>query len=268
MISQNIILVGCGKMGAALFGGLLPNLQSKSQAVIVSPSEKGSEFGVSLVKSPLEIPSDFNADIVLFAVKPQIIDTVLPLYKKYATNGNTLFVSIAAGKTLQFFTKYLGEKTPIIRAMPNLPALIGCGTTAICANNNVNQEHKSITTSLFASIGSAVWLEDESLMDAATGVAGSGPAYVFHFIECLIKAAIAEGMPEEIAKNLVLNTILGSAKMAATSQHTPEKLKQKVISPNGTTQAGMDILSKDNALENLIKETVRAATKRSKELAN
>jgi pyrroline-5-carboxylate reductase len=268
MISQNIILVGCGKMGTALFGGLLPHLKSKSQAVIVSPSGEGFKFGVSLVKNPQEIPSNFNPEIVLFAVKPQILDTVLPLYKNYADSGETLFISIAAGKTLKSFAKHLGEKTPIIRAMPNLPALIACGTTTICANNNVNKEQKSVATALFESVGSAIWLEDESLMDVATGVAGSGPAYVFHFIECLTNAGMDEGMPQEIAANLAINTVLGSAKMAANSTNIPTQLKQQVISPNGTTQAGMYILSKDNALENLIKQTVKAATKRSKELAS
>lgn len=268
MISQNIILVGCGKMGNALFGGLLPYLKSKSQAVIVSPSGAGSEFGVSLVKSSQEIPCDFKADIILLAVKPQILDTVLPLYKAYADSGNTLLISIAAGKTLKYFAKQLGKQTAVIRAMPNLPALIGCGTTTICANKNVSDEQKLVTTELFHSVGKAIWLEDESLMDSATGVAGSGPAYVFHFIECMTNAAIAEGVPEEIAITLAINTVLGSAQMAAASAHSVDVLKKQVISPNGTTQAGMEVLSKENALENLIKQTVKAATKRSKELAD
>ncbi|MDA0781855.1 MAG: pyrroline-5-carboxylate reductase [Rickettsiales bacterium] len=266
MISQNIILVGCGKMGSALFGGLLPNLESKSQALIISPSGKGSDFGVNLVNSASQIPDDFKPEIILLAVKPQIIGNVLEEYKKY-TDGNTLFISVAAGKTIKFFEDKLGKQTPIVRAMPNLPSLIKLGATTICANDIVNETQKSITTSLFESVGMAIWLDNESQMNAATGLAGSGPAYVFHFIECLIEAGIKEGLPQDTATELAISTVLGSAVMANNSDNSVTQLKEQVISPNGTTQAGIDALSKDGSLQKLIQNTVSAATRRSKELA-
>jgi len=267
MISKNILLVGCGKMGSALFGGLLPNLESKSQAIIVSPSGKGSEFGTKLVNTAEEIPSNFKADIIILAVKPQIIEGVLTSYKKYA-NGRSLFISVAAGKTLGFFSKHLGDSAPVIRAMPNLPSFIGQGITTMCSNAKVTNEQKEIASLLFESVGSAIWLDDESLMDVSTGLAGSGPAYVFHFIECLINAAIDEGLSHEIATKLAIDTVIGSAMLAKSSKKSVSELKEQVISPNGTTQAGIDALTKDDSLEKLIKQTINAATKRSKELAD
>jgi pyrroline-5-carboxylate reductase len=266
MIKQNIILVGCGKMGGALFGGLLPNLESKSQAIIVSPTGEGEEFGVTLLDSAKEIPADFKADIILLAVKPQIIASVLTEYEKYY-NSDTLFISVAAGKTIKFFEDKLGSNTPIVRAMPNLPSFVKLGATTLYANHRVSGEQKDITTQLFQAVGKAIWLEDESLIDAATGVAGSGPAYVFHFLECLIEAGEKEGLPKDTATELAIATVLGSASMAEKSEKSVVELKEQVISPNGTTQAGIDALSNNDSLKILLSQTVSAATKRSKELA-
>jgi pyrroline-5-carboxylate reductase len=212
------------------------------------------------------LPSEPKPDAVVFAVKPQIVDAVLPSYRRWAYPG-TLFVSIVAGKTLDGLARHLGPAA-IVRTMPNTPAAIGRGITAACANPLVSSEQRQLCNRLLAAIGESAWVEDEALIDAVTAVSGSGPAYVFLMIEALARAGEAEGLPPALALQLARATIAGSGELAHMSEESPAQLRENVTSPGGTTRAALDVLMAENGLEALIKRAVAAAAARSRQLAS
>jgi pyrroline-5-carboxylate reductase len=189
---------------------------------------------------------------------------LLPLAQRFGKKP--LYLSIAAGKTLQYLKKHLGDAA-IVRTMPNIPALIGKGISVLCANAKVSKVQKQLATTLLKAAGEVVWLEDESQMDAVTALSGSGPAYVFLFMEALIEAGITQGLLEKMCKQLVMETVLGSAALAKTSKESLSILRQNVTSPGGTTEAALNLLTKKNALKMLLAEAVAGAVKRSRELA-
>jgi pyrroline-5-carboxylate reductase len=215
---------------------------------------------------PDALPSELAADAVVFAVKPQVVDMVLPSYRRWARSA-TLFLSIVAGKTLGGLARHLGAAA-IVRTMPNTPAAIGRGITVACANPLVTFEQRRFCEGLLAAIGESAWVEDEGLLDAVTAVSGSGPAYVFLLIEALARAGEAEGLPAELAARLALSTIAGSGELARVSAETPAQLRENVTSPGGTTRAALDVLMAADGLEALIRRAVAAAAARSRELAN
>jgi pyrroline-5-carboxylate reductase len=273
MIMDNILLVGSGKMGGALLEGLSKNLLDTAsskviyptmQIRVVDPNPSTVKPGIKVFPDLKDALSGFQPNIVIFAVKPQIIESLLP---QFITLKDALFISIAAGKTLAFFEKHLGKDKAIIRSMPNLPALVGQGVTVLCANDNVSDNHKKRADALFKSVGETFWIDDESLLDAVTAISGSGPAYVFYFMESLIKAGIKLGLPQELATMLANSTVRGSAELAHSSDKTVQQLKEQVISPNGTTEAGLKILAASDGLEKLVEKTAVAARNRSRELA-
>lgn len=259
-----ILFIGCGKMGSALLSGFIKSGIDESNIVVVEPHiQSGSDMGkVTFVTNQNAIPSAFTPDIVLFCVKPQILHEILPLYTSYK---NSLFISIAAGKNLAFYEQYLGQKA-VIRIMPNLPAIVGMGVSVGIANPDVNKKQKEICAKLFTSVGKFFWLNDEKHMDAVTAISGSGPAYLFHFIEAMENAAKDLGLPDDIAGDLARQTVYGSAELARMSDKNATELRKAVTSPNGTTQAALDILMRNNALQELISKTADAAEKRSIEL--
>ena len=212
------------------------------------------------------LPSELRADAVVFAVKPQVVDTVLPRYRRLVRPG-TLFLSIVAGKTLGDLARHLGSAA-IIRTMPNTPAAIGRGITVACANPLVTAAQRQFCDRLLSAIGESSWVEDESLIDAVTAVSGSGPAYVFLLIEALARAGEAEGLPSGLALELARSTVAGSGELARLSAESPAQLRENVTSPGGTTRAALDILMAENGLEPLIKRAVAAAAARSRELAS
>lgn len=266
MIDCKILQIGCGKMGGALLGGMIKDISDKNNIVSISLDKNGENFGVKSFKKLSELPNSFKPDIILLAIKPQIMGEVLAEYKKY-NDGNTLFISIAAGKKISFFEDILGGNAPIVRAMPNIPALYGDGVTSLVQNNNVSEKQKYLVNKIFSVVGKSFWLEDEKLIDVATALAGSGPAYIFHLIECLSQSSISHGLPKDVAQDMAIHTVLGSANMANKSDKNVTELKNQVISPNGTTQAGIDALAKNEALSKLIDSTIKAATNRSIELS-
>ncbi len=269
-MTENLLLVGCGKMGSALLGGYISKGRAKESITIIEPNTDMAtllkkEYQVNVIDTMDKLPSDYHFDIVQLSVKPQVMQKVLPEYRKRC-GKNTLFISIAAGKTISFFEEHLGSDFPIVRVMPNLPALVNKGVTALYANHNVSEKQKQATEKLFASVGQAFWLEQEAQMDAVTAVSGSGPAYVFHFFEALEQAALSLGLPAEMSKALAYSTIGGSAEMALASDKTAGELREQVTSPKGTTEAGLNVLMAD--LPELIKRTTKAACNRSKALAD
>jgi pyrroline-5-carboxylate reductase len=183
--------------------------------------------------------------------------------------GETVFVSVAAGTTIGYFESVLGRETPVVRAMPNTPAAIGKGITAVIGNAAVSNEGVDEAVQLLQAVGQVVRLENEGQIDAVTGVSGSGPAYVFHMIETLAAAGEAQGLPAAMAMQLAKATIAGAGALAEEAVESPSQLRVNVTSPNGTTQAGLEVLMDlETGLPSLINKTVAAATDRSKELAN
>ena len=271
MTNPLILLIGGGKMGQALAQGWLASGIPAASIMVVEPEESlrmhiQAQHQIQCVAQQRDVPSRFVPEVVVLAVKPQIMADITTECAGWAQH-HALFISIAAGKTLGFFSLYLGNDAAVIRAMPNMPALISKGTTAYVANHAVSEKQLKMAEKLLLSVGSLHRLENEALMDAVTAISGSGPAYVFYFIECLIRAATELGLPEDLAKSLVMGTLKGSADLAYGSSVSPGALKAAVASPGGTTQAALDILIKDCVFEEILMQAVRAAKERSEELS-
>lgn len=265
LAKRGLVLLGCGKMGSAMLEGWLKQ-GLPAQSVWVNdpyPSDWLKAQGVNL---NTELPGD--PAIVLIAVKPQMMADALPSLQALG-NSDTLFLSVAAGVTIATYEQMLGDRTPVIRAMPNTPAAIGQGITAIAGNAHSTDAQLAMAETLLSAVGQVVRLEGEAQMDAVTGTSGSGPAYVFHMIECLAAAGEAQGLAPELAMQLAKATVAGAGALAMASDETPEQLRRNVTSPNGTTQAGLEVLMDMGAgLPPLMKATVAAAADRSRELAN
>lgn len=263
--ARGLVLLGCGKMGSAMLAGWLSNGLDPASVYVVDPfpndwvTSQGVHVNAPLPASPA---------IVLIAVKPQMMQDALPSLQAMG-NSDTVFLSIAAGTSIATLQGILGQNTPIIRAMPNTPAAVGKGITALIGNGFVSTSALDVADHLLQAIGQTVRLEHEDQMDAVTGVSGSGPAYVFHLIETLAAAGQAQGLSPDLAMALAKATVAGAGALAEQSHETPEQLRINVTSPNGTTQAGLEVLmDEDTGLPSLINRTVAAATNRSKELAN
>ena len=260
---QEIVIVGCGKMGSALLKGWLTEGLNPNEITVIDPypSDWLIKQTVRLNKT---LPS--NPSIVLIAVKPQMMPDVVPKLKKLG-NSKTLFISIAAGTSISYFQRILGNQTPIVRAMPNTPASIGKGITAIIANAYVSDIELIATEKLLSSVGEIVSLDSEEQMDAVTAVSGSGPAYVFHLIEALADAGQANGLNAELSMTLAKATVAGAGLLAEKSNEDPTNLRINVTSPGGTTAAALRILmDQDTGFNSLLLKAVEAASNRSKEL--
>jgi pyrroline-5-carboxylate reductase len=263
-----LLLVGCGKMGGAMLAGWLDR-KVTDQVLVIEPATGGAQAfkgrpGVTVVDD-LAAADAFKPDVVVFATKPQVMDAAVPAYRRYAVPG-TLFLSIAAGKTIAFFEKHLGA-VAVLRAMPNTPAQIGRGITVACANGKVDAQQRMLTEALLAAVGEVGWVDDEALIDAVTAVSGSGPAYVFLLAECLAEAGAAAGLPKELAMRLARATVSGAGELLHRSGEAAATLRQNVTSPGGTTLAALNVLMADDGLRPLMIKAVAAAARRSRELA-
>ena len=265
---DRLLLVGAGKMGSAMLQGWLKCGLNPNGIYVQDPfisAEMQQYLGHNNIVFGDAAPAIFNPQVVILAVKPQIMPKVLPQLKNFVT-ADSLFISIAAGKKIQFFEAALGDEAHIIRLMPNTPAAIGDGMSVLVGNKNVTKAQTKLGLALANTIGLAEYIDDEGLMDAVTALSGSGPAYVFHMAEAMTAAGIKAGPPADLSHKLALQTIKGSGNLMMQSDQHPSVLRQNVTSPGGTTAAGLDILMGDNALENLMIETVLAAKKRGEEL--
>lgn len=252
-------------MGSALLEGWLKDGLPPSSVWVQDPllSDWLRAQGVRLNEGLPHAPA-----IVLVAVKPQMMADALPTLQAMG-NGETVFLSVAAGITIGKFEEILGADTPIIRAMPNTPAAVGKGITAIIGNDQVGEDMLALAEALLGAVGQTVRLDNEGQIDAVTGVSGSGPAYVFHLIETLAAAGEAQGLAPELAMKLAKATVAGAGVLAENSEHSPTQLRLNVTSPNGTTQAALEVLMQaDTGFPTLLKRAVKAATDRSRELAN
>ena len=261
---RGLVLLGCGKMGSAMLAGWLKTGLPARSVWVVDPAPspwvqaQGVQVNATLPGAPA---------IVLVAVKPQMMGEALPVLKSYG-GGGTLFVSVAAGTPIAAFEAVLGANTPIVRAMPNTPAAIGRGITALIGNAVTSEADLARTEGLLSAVGQTVRLESEDQMDAVTGVSGSGPAYVFHLIETPAAAGAAQGLAPDLAMRLAKATVAGAGALAEDADEDPGQLRINVTSPNGTTQAALEVLmDTETGFPSLLERAVAAATDRSKELS-
>ena len=268
-----VMLVGCGKMGGALLNGWIEAGRSPATITIVEPDAATYAKAVSSlpdgfvhVTSPHELSGAYRPSVIVLAVKPQAMDEVAPSFRRFVDEGATV-LSIAAGRTVDYFQDALGKRAAIVRAMPNTAAAIGRGITAAIANAHVTAEHHALCDALLTAVGDVVWLTDEGQMDAVTAVSGSGPAYVFLLTECMAKAGEAAGLPAALAAQLARATVAGAGALLVVSPEEPDKLRKNVTSPGGTTEAALKILMAPDGLAPLMAKAIAAAAQRSHELA-
>ena len=260
---RGLVLLGCGKMGSALLEGWLKTgLPAAAVHVIEpNPSDWLQATGVHL-NTPLP-PAPAMA---LLAVKPQMMGAALPGLQALG-GGGTVFVSIAAGTSLKTIEDTLGAGTPVVRVMPNTPAAVGRGISALIGNDAVSAPALALAEQLMAAVGETVRLQDESQMDAVTAVSGSGPAYVFHLIEALAAAGVAQGLPTDMAMRLARATVCGAGELAHQSPESAAQLRINVTSPGGTTAAALGVLMNEtDGFAPLLARAVQAAADRSREL--
>lgn len=269
MTDNKVVLVGCGNMGFAMLKGWIASgALQPGDVYVVEPNDalrqRAADAGVHALATEAELPASLSPRMILIAVKPQVMGAVLPPYRRFADKAT--FVSVAAGISVDFFETHLGRQTAIMRCMPNTPAAIGKGMLVTFSNAHVTADNAAFVDALLQTSGETATIDDEALMDAVTGVSGSGPAYIFHFIEALTAAGIAAGLPEKTAGLLAMQTVYGAGALAAASEDTPTKLREQVTSPNGTTAAALAVLMGDDRLTKLVTEAVDAARLRSIEL--
>ena len=268
-----VLLVGAGKMGGALVDAWLQQqtIQPRNIVLIEPDVARAKHYRETYSLYTFEtleaVNTGMGKPIVLFAVKPQTMDEVVPVYRNLAQQ-DSLILPIAAGRSIDYFEETLGAESAIVRAMPNTPASIGRGMTVLCANNNVDAEGKKHCETLMNAVGQVSWVDDEGLMDPVTAVSGSGPAYVFLLIEALADAGVEAGLDRPLADKLALATVAGSGALAENSTLPPSVLRQNVTSPGGTTEAALEILMAESGMRSLLSAAVRKATDKSKELAS
>lgn len=271
LLKGPIILAGAGKMGGAMLAGWLKGGLSPSQVIVQDPGPP-PEIAVWLEQNGIivhKLLTDLAEPpaVLLMAVKPQVMDEVFPPLAKLA-GQDTLVLSVAAGRTIAGFEKHLPAGTPVVRSIPNTPAAIGRGITVCVPNSHVTDAQRMICDELLAAIGEVGWVEDEAMIDAATAVSGSGPAYVFLLAECLAEAGVAAGLQPELAVRLANATVSGAGElMRQPDAPPPATLRENVTSPGGTTFAALQVLMADDGLKPLMIKAVREAAKRSRALA-
>ena len=270
-MADTLVLAGCGKMGSALLGGWLERGVDATDVTVVEPFEEtasrvAQEFGVAVIPAPDDMASDAAPKTIVFAVKPQSVDDTVPAYARF-TGADTVFLSIAAGKTIGYFQGKLDNRAAIVRAMPNTPAAVGRGITVACANANTGDDQVRRCDGLLQAVGAVAWIEDECLMDAVTALSGSGPAYVFALTECMAEAGMEAGLPADLANQLARETVSGAGELMRQSSETAGQLRVNVTSPGGTTAAALDILMAGGGLRELMIGAIAAAARRSRELA-
>ena len=267
---MKICLIGCGKMGSSLLEGW-SSLKVIKHITIIEPnldkipSKLLNIKTFKFYKKIEEADKNFSFDMTILAVKPQVMEVVL----KQISNLNFIsdsWLSIAAGLTVKFFENVLGNNQQIIRTIPNTPASIKKGVTAIYFNRNCKNKTINESILLMKAVGETIIVDDENLMDAYTAVSGSGPAYIFYFVEAIISAAKEMGINEKNARILAEKTLIGSAYLLENSQARAQDLRKAVTSPKGTTEAGLNVLMKKDAFFNLTSRAIQKAQKRGREL--
>jgi pyrroline-5-carboxylate reductase len=264
--SGELLLLGAGKMGGALLEGWLARGLPPKRVRVVDPEPSKRMRALAKRGVALNSRKRTKASVIVLAVKPQTASEIMPAARA-AAGRSTLVLSIMAGRTLAFLEKAFPAGTPIVRAMPNLPASIGRGITVATGNKKIGRAERTLAGELLGATGTVEWIENEKLLDAVTAVSGSGPAYVFLLAEALTQAAIDAGLPAALAARLARETIAGSGELLRLSRLDAATLRKNVTSPGGTTAAALDVLMGPGGLETLLVTAVAKATRRSRELA-
>ncbi|WP_139850966.1 pyrroline-5-carboxylate reductase [Acinetobacter pullicarnis] len=265
VLNCNISFIGGGNMAQALIGGLISRGQPVTRITVSDPIEQIREL---LLEKELNVTDDNavaiqHADVVILAVKPQALSNVLkPLHGRFE---NKLIISIVAGAEVESIRHLTGAER-VVRVMPNTPALVQTGAHGLYAPAEVSQADRDLASQILAATGLTIWVNSEAQIDAVTAVSGSGPAYFFYMMESMIRAGKNMGLDEKVATALTLQTALGAAQMAITSSNSPAELRKNVTSPNGTTQAALEVFDRAQISQN-IQTALAAAQKRSQELA-
>ncbi|WP_058367915.1 pyrroline-5-carboxylate reductase [Psychrobacter sp. ENNN9_III] len=267
--NKKISFIGGGNMAQALISGLIACDVKPSLITVADPSSEVREQLVAKGLNAVDPTADakaavVNADVVVLAVKPQVMRPVVSAFADAL--DKQLVVSVAAGLSTDLLSDMLGGYSNIVRAMPNTPAMIQMGATGLYGTDNISAEQKQLATAVMEASGLVMWVDDETLMHAVTAVSGSAPAYMFYFIESMVDGAVALGLNKEQASSLAMQTMLGAAKMAMNSDDTPAELRRKVTSPNGTTQAAIESMQA-NEIGRQIGEAMQACYDRSQALS-
>lgn len=265
--AAHILLIGGGRMGGALAEGWLKS-DPTLQITVIDPNRPpfAEQARVSYLSNAEALHADTPFDGIVLAVKPQYMDDVLASETLQQYAANSWVLSVAAGKTIAYFEETLGPETRIIRVMPNTPALIGQGMSALCASTHATDADRKTAEARMQAVGKTIWLDDESQMDAFTALAGSGPAYLFHLIEAMAIAGEKAGLPKETAMQAARQTVIGAAALAESSDQSAASLREQVTSPGGTTEAALKILMGTEGLSALMTSAIEAAASRAKEL--
>jgi pyrroline-5-carboxylate reductase len=267
---MKIAFIGGGNMAASLIGGLIADGFDKN-AIAVADIDNNKlqsleqRFQIQTFHDAGEAAQ--TADTVVLAVKPQALKTVAGQIAAVVQAKKPLIISIAAGIRTADIGRWLGGQSAIVRAMPNTPALVQCGASALFATNNVNEEQRGDAESVLRATGLTVWMESEEQINVVTALSGSGPAYFFRIMESLERAATDLGLPEQAAHLLTLQTALGAAKLAMESAEDIAALRQSVTSPGGTTEQGLQVMS-ERDIDSIFKEVLQAANNRAKQMAD
>jgi len=267
--SPTIAFIGGGNMARSLIGGLV---RTGCPASAIAVSEPNANLRDQLKEEFQIIPFHRNEsaarerDILVLAVKPQIMKTVCSDLLDVVQTYRPLVISIAAGIRSIQIEQWLGGNLPVVRAMPNTPALIGAGATGLYANAQVTEKQRARAEEILATVGLTVWIEQESWMDTVTAISGSGPAYFFLLVETLEEAAVQQGLPREIARSLAIQTAFGAGRMLYEVQESPQELRERVTSPGGTTSAALSSLANNN-FQKIVTEAISAATERGRALS-
>jgi pyrroline-5-carboxylate reductase len=269
-LAGRLVLVGAGKMGGAMLEGWLKQGVDRAKIAVIDPSPP--EEAKALIKQGTiafnpPISSIEDVEIIVVAVKPQIATEAMSAIAALR-NSRPLVLSVVAGKTIGFFEKYFGSDAAIIRTIPNTPAAVGRGITAMAANGNVSAVQQALARALLLAIGEVVTVADERQIDAVTALSGSGPAYVFLLTECLTEAGKKLGLAEELATQLARATVSGAGELMRVSGLPAATLRHNVTSPKGTTHAALQVLMAENGMMKLFEDALAAAEKRSRELAS
>ena len=261
-----LLLVGCGKMGGAMLDGWLARGLAPGDVIVAEPAEalRPKKPGLKGVASSNEVTE--TPEIVVLAVKPQTMDAVLPDLKRFADKGS-VFLSIAAGKTLKYFAGPLGAQAKVVRAMPNTPAAVRQGITVSTASKGVSEAEKQRCHELLEAVGQSLWVDEEGLIDHVTALSGSGPAYVFLLVEAMAAAGARLGLAPEMAMQLARATVAGSGELLRQSSEPASQLRVNVTSPGGTTAEALKVLMAADGIQPVFDKALAAASRRSKELA-
>ena len=267
-MDRKIGIIGCGNMGEAILSRLIDTLEKSKMLMVSESNSERRDYIRKKYRMIVEIDNNLvvkNSDVIIIAVKPKDFEDLLKSEIAIGASEKKLVISIAAGVTTRHIESVIGSDVPVIRVMPNMPAVIGEAVCAMCRGSVVGEKHMAVAKEIFSRIGDVVEVE-ERLMDAVTAVSGSGPAYFFYLMESMIEAGMALGLDDKTARELVVKTAFGSSKLIMESKADPKDMRDRVTSKGGTTEAAFKVF-KSKKIDGIIRTALKKAAQRSKKLS-